>query len=277
MEKDELIQIVKELHQEALHAASYLSIMKQYRIAREKYAEAACLSPAFYAFVYTALQKACIMEVAKLFEKDGSAAGMGFVLDRCRENPDWFPEYRKSIEISDGEDKLIHKIPYRRHLKPSEERFFEKEVEIQRIFQKIMGCEDSQICVNLTFVQLLELYQKNISALSKTITSIREQRNKIYAHNDKNGLLKVDQIMKKNPISYDDLGNLIELALDILGVVHEVLTGKGLPSKYSNIDDWDITLQMVELGLKYKEYDLQKTQEERERKRFEEIAVDSND
>lgn len=263
MEREELIQIIEELHQETLYATSYLSIMQQYPTVQKQYPNAIHLSPAFNAFVYTALLESCIMDVAKLYEIKSNAIGIGYVLTHCREHIDWFPEYRKIP------DSLMHSdehIPYHRYLKPQEEHFFKNEVKIQRIFQELLNIPNSPVHVDLTFAEVLELFQKDLSMVHKKVESIRIQRNKIYAHNDKDGLLSADKIISNNPISYDDLKKLIDLAQDILGVLHEALTGNGLPRSYSNIDDWGNTLQLAELGLKYQEHDCQLQQQELDKK-----------
>lgn len=69
MEKEKLIKMAKKLHQEAFDANTYYLIMQQYKECHSRYINELNISPAFYSVVYEALQKACFMEVAKLYDK----------------------------------------------------------------------------------------------------------------------------------------------------------------------------------------------------------------
>ena len=48
---------------------------------------------------------------------------------------------------------------------------------------------------------------------------------------------------------------MIEFALDAAGLIVGALTGVCKARNYSNIDDWEGTLMLVRLGLKYQDYD----------------------
>ena len=50
---------------------------------------------------------------------------------------------------------------------------------------------------------------------------------------------------------------MIDFALDCTGLILGVLTDVNRATQYSNIDDWEGTLMLTRLGLKYQEYDLQ--------------------
>lgn len=69
MDKEKLIKLAKELQQGVFDANAYFLIMKQYKENRLEYSQEMQLSPAFYNIVYQALQKACFMEIAKLYDK----------------------------------------------------------------------------------------------------------------------------------------------------------------------------------------------------------------
>ena len=67
MDKEKLIKLAEDLYQSAFDANAYYAIMMQYREMSKKYNNEMNLSPAFYQVVYGALQKACFMEIAKLY------------------------------------------------------------------------------------------------------------------------------------------------------------------------------------------------------------------
>jgi hypothetical protein len=258
LEKDELIKLAQGLHQEAFAANAYFTIMQQYKENRTEYSQEMQLSPAFYSIIYQALQKACFMEIAKLYDKTQRVVNVGSLIQSCKENLSLFPEYRQNIEYEEDGRKYTFQIPYQHHLKPTEECFFKEKVQSQREVLRIFDVPSADtipIQVDLTFQELLELYQKRFRSLSKMQENIRMQRNKIYAHNDKESLLDEDIVTKNNPVFYKDIQELIDFALDITQMILGILTNKIQARKYSNVDDWTGTLMLARLGLKYQEYD----------------------
>lgn len=260
MEKEQIVKLAEELHREAFDANSYYLIMKQYTQSRVMYKEAMSLSPAFYSIVYDALQKACFMEIAKLYDKSKDTVTIGSLLKTCVDNKDYFSEYRETIEVEDNGVHYQFQAKYQHWLKPEEERFFADEVRNQRQILKIFGVEDADgnlVQVDLTFSEFIELLQKRFRSLSKKQDAITVQRNKIYAHNDGDRMLDEDSVLKKYPLFYSDLQELIDFALEVTGFVLGVLTGEGKASQYSNIDDWEGTLMLSEKGLKYQKIEME--------------------
>ena len=95
--KDELLKLAEELFREAFDANSYFLIMQQYGKHSKKYKAEMDLSPAFYNIVYNALQVACFMELAKLYDKTGGVFTIGSLLKDCQANISLFPEYRAIV------------------------------------------------------------------------------------------------------------------------------------------------------------------------------------
>lgn len=83
------------------------------------------------------------------------------------------------------------------------------------------------------------------------------QRNKLYAHNDEQRILSNENLTDRHPILYPDVQEMIDFALDCTGLILGVLTDVNHATQYSNIDDWEGTLMLTRLGLKYQEYDFQ--------------------
>lgn len=260
MDKNQLIDFAEKLHQEAFDANAYFLIMQQYRNNRKEYQAEMRLSSAFYSVVYEALQKACFIELAKLYDRTNGAYSIGALLKTCQDNISFFPEYRDMVEIEDNGGKYTFPVRYQHNIKSVEECFFENVVHSQRELYKIFGvpnAETTPVAVDLTFSEFLKLYQKRYSALSKKRDNLSEQRNKIYVHNDVKGILDENEILKKNPLFYADIKELIEFGLDTTGLIIGTLTGICKAEKYSNIDDWTETLMLVRLGIKYQDYDFE--------------------
>lgn len=258
MDKEQLIKLAEELYQEAFDANAYFLIMQKYREMQKEYLAEMKLSPAFYSVIYGALQKACFIELAKLYDRTNGAYSIGTMLNSCKEKLTFFSEYRDTVEIEDDGKKYVFHVPYQHSLKPAEECFFKKEVRLQRNINKMFDislADEAPVIVDLTFSQFLELYQKRYVALSKKRDNMSEQRNKIYVHNDEKGIFNPEEVLEKNPLFYTDMQELIEFALDAAGLVVGALTGVCKAGNYCNIDDWEGTLMLVRLGLKYQDYD----------------------
>lgn len=264
MDKETLIKLAEDLYLSAFDANAYYAIMMQYREMSKKYNDEMNLSPTFYQVVYGALQKACFMEIAKLYDKTKAAVSVGLLLEYCRDNLDLFPEYRDRVTIEEDGREYSFQVPYQHHLKSMEECFYENEVKSQRVILKLFNTPDFDkvpIRVDLTFSQFLELYQKRFCSLSKKQENIRVQRNKIYAHNDEKHILSEEKIWDENPVTYPDIQELIEFALDCTRLILGVLTGVSRAVSYGNIDDMEGTLMFAKLGLKYQDNDLKKNEE----------------
>ena len=273
MDKEKLIKLAEDLYQSAFDANAYYAIMMQYSEMSKKYNNEMNLSPAFYQVVYGALQKACFMEIAKLYDKTKDVVSVGLLLKYCRDNLDLFPEYRDIVTIKEDGREYSFQVPYQHHLKPTEECFYENEVKSQREILKLFDTPDFEkipVRVNLTFSEFLELYQKRFCSLSKKQENIRVQRNKIYAHNDEKHILAEENVWDKNPVTYPDIQELIDFALDCTRLILGALTGVSRAVSYGNIDDMEGTLMLAKLGLKYQDYEM----EQRHKQIVKEIYAD---
>lgn len=204
--------------------------------------------------------KACFMEIAKLYDSSNGVVSIGTLLAKCKEDQALFPEYRETMTIEHDGTTFSYQIPYQHQLKPEEEHFFKDQVERDRklfaVFD-IPNAANAPVQVDLTFPEFLALYQKRFNALSKKRENIRMQRNKLYAHNDEQRILSSENPTDRHPIFYPDVQEMIDFALDCTGLILGVLTDVNHATQYSNIDDWEGTLMLTRLGLKYQEYDLQ--------------------
>ena len=259
MDKDTLIKFVEELYWEAFNANSYLLIMQQYRYFGTKYKDVMRLSPAFYQTIYDALQKACFMEIAKLFDKSKDTLSIGSLLIICKENLSLFPQYRTTVTVEDNGNTYTFPVPYKHHLKPQEERFFKDQVQNQLFDDQLS--KDISVQIDLTFSQFIELYQKRFCSLSKKQKHIQVQRNKIFAHNDEQRILDTNNVYEKNPVFLCDLQELTEFALDVTRLILGSLTDICRATSCSNIGDWEATLILAQLGMKQRDEIFHQNQE----------------
>lgn len=81
LDKEQLIKFAEELYQEAFAANAYFLIMQQYREMQKEYLAEMRLSPAFYSVIYEALQKACFIELAKLYDRTKGAYSIATLLN----------------------------------------------------------------------------------------------------------------------------------------------------------------------------------------------------
>lgn len=250
MEKDEIIKLAEGLYQQAFDANCIYSMITQYKEAEKAYNDVLGYFPAFYTITYNSMLKACFMEIAKLYDK--TLTSIGGLLRVCAEDISVFPKYRKTFEYEIDGEKYTSEVPYQHNLKKEEEVYFKEYVESQRLLYGIFMDEDvSKLPVqkDFTFPELLELYQKRFCSLSKKVKNLRGQRNKLYAHNDEKIVFDEEGVLKKYPISFPDVKDLIQFALDITRMILGILTDVSEPELYSNIDDFEFLLKYARVGL----------------------------
>lgn len=92
----------------------------------------------------------------------------------------------------------------------------------------------------------------------------------VYAHNDEKHILAEENVWDKNPVTYPDIQELIDFALDCTRLILGALTGVSRAVSYGNIDDMEGTLMLAKLGLKYQDYEM----EQRHKQILKEIYAD---
>ena len=71
-----------------------------------------------------------------------------------------------------------------------------------------------------------------------------------------------EDISTQAPIHYSDIQELIDFALSVTQLIIACLTDIYKVGQYANIDDWEGTLMLAQLGLKYQDYDLKQQMKE---------------
>lgn len=237
--------------QEAFQTNCYIDIIGQYSKNKSEYSEEMEISGAFYSFTYNALVVAAFMELAKIFDSHKDSNNIKQLMDICKENIELFPQERKMVLF--GEEEIC---PYR-HTVLSEEEFFKREIELQKPFNELVGGEKSPVTVDMSRERYFEFFAWKYKKIEPQIQKLLRQRNKIYAHNDKNTLRNMDKTIEKFPLSTNDVETLTKFAIEFSQFVIALLTGIYKASAPVNIDDWQSTLRLVKLGKKYKDLDIE--------------------
>ena len=246
MDKKEIISLAEAFMQEAFQANCYIDIIEQYSRNSDEYFEEMRISGAFYHFTRNALVVATFMELAKIFDSHRASINIKQLMDICVDNMQLFPNGNKVI--LGGEEKIF---PYRHTVSSGEEDFFQKEIEIHKPINELFGGEGLPITVDMSVEKYFELFVWKYGKIKPKISNLLKQRNKIYAHNDKDSLRNIDKTIKEFPISRSDVNAMTEFATEFSRFVIALLTGVNKAATPVNIDDWQNTLRLVRLGNKY--------------------------
>jgi len=271
MKKEELITLSESFMQEAFQANCYHNIIKQYSENIKEYHEEIYFSGAFYTYIYNALVVATYMELAKLYDSHDKSININRLMGICKDHISFFPQQRELKITIDGKE-TIKKFPYKHTISHGEEEFFQKEVERQKQLYEILGVSvsDVPIDVEMTLERYFDLYKWKYENIKPQIKNLLKQRNKVYAHNDENSLNNVDRVISNFPLNSRDIELLISFALEFCQSVIALLTGVYKAQKPKNIDDWKGTLNLVRLGYKYKDVEIERDMNEFMRKHFSE-------
>ena len=256
MEKDELIQLSKNLMMEVLYARSYKDILDQYKVNRTEYKREINLSPAFYSISEMALVESLSMRLARLYDIDDKSAGLGYLMELAEIHKDYFPKDRGLLFFGDEDEEYRFVIPLQHTLRECEKCYFKERVEKEEAFLKLFSDVNSNnsqnVTIEVTIEELLDMYHKRFASIQTICKNLREQRNKIYAHNDREVNFNPETLYRKNPLSYQDIDSLLVFAEDYTAFCYEYLSGNYAALGFKNIDDWKNTLHCVQKGLDFK-------------------------
>lgn len=265
MDKESLVKIAEKIYSEATEAYIYRAIMKQYKRHADDYSDALKVSHVYHHIVYQALDEACFMKIAKLYERTNSTASVGTLLKQCEENIEIFPEYQETITIEQDKEQRTYQIPYQHQLEKKEEVLFKSQVSCDRHLFALLNYPDAEsipVRVDLTFPKLLEHYKNIFNSYRKHIENIRIQRNKIFAHIDMNVLINDENPQEKHPVLNRDVDEMIHFALTCTSVILSIIKGEIQNDlRWPWLDDFENTLVFTRIGIKYHEYELKEKEE----------------
>ena len=224
----------------------------------EKYNEEVNYSPAFYSIAREALIQSMFVNLCKLYDWDKKSLTLRTLL-----------EHLKDIELTDVSENVSEicgfwNQKFQHQLKPVEEALFPKEVQAQKDILAIFGWEYTHTRVDLTLPEMNDLFQRRFAALQEKgiVRNLINRRKKMFVHNDKKTNFDYVRIAKENPLFVEEIDMLIEFAIDCLQFYIQILSGTFKAASYCNIDDWENTLQMVRIGMKYQETYMQELLEQ---------------
>lgn len=201
MEKDEL---ASELRDMLLHLAHindcFLLYMKILQYKNTMNREMN-VSPAFFQIVMYSLEHTYMMDISKLYDKDNQVKGIQKAINLCELHSSLFPKERKNVYIC-GETELSEAV-------------------------KIDVLKDIQSARN------------KLTALEPILKSLKGRRDKYYAHRDKKYVTDLSGLAAANPLSWEQLSELIKTAGEILNTFLCDLVGEVVAVNSANYDDID--------------------------------------
>lgn len=248
MSKEELCHLADNLFSQAVDANSYRCVLKQYGKNVKSYKEEMECSMAFYNIIYRALANSLVLLLSRIYDQNGNSLTIHNLLNGMKEMTvdDLAPQVREDLDFCDGK--------FQHQLKPIEEGLYEKEVQEQQRICEMFGYKYTHTLISISLAEYVSLYQTRFRKLKKNpaIRNLIEQRNRIIAHNDAVTNFDFKKITEDFPISNDDVEFLLDFAIDCTQFVRTMLTGVHTIPEYVNIDDWENSLELIRIGMKYK-------------------------
>lgn len=251
-ELEDIVNIANGIYQEAFYANCCFDLIKQYRKNVKTYKKEMGISSTFYNITYCALQDACIMALARIYDKHSSSCNIDYLWNRCNKNKHLFPEKNVGKISDEIGNKKAFDIPFLHKYSKEEIDLIRKSNKIfsnnikNKIKNDTISCDElNGIYIETTkddYFILYSLIRKNIQEEEKYL---KEQRDKIYAHNDKQVNFNAETILSQYPLDDEKIGNLIKVALDISIFVISTLSKIKKSEKYENIGDWENTLKLI--------------------------------
>lgn len=241
--EQELKRLAEKLFEEAFNANMYWSIIKQYHYLFDQYNRELNCSPAFHSVVYRSLVESLMVTLSRLYDENSSAISTQYFYSEIRKQKDL---------LCEGKGNVKHL------LNRNEEQFYVDEVKFQKGVCEKYSFEYTGTTVELTVEKLLELYGKRLKSLKDTVNNLKLQRNKIYAHNDKEIDFNIENILNRYPIAEEDVDNLLSFILDFSSFCIELFTGISKTYDLVGINDLEITLDLIREAKIYQETELER-------------------
>lgn len=242
-----IANLANSLMMEAQYARWYYDVLRQYDEMRRDHLPEFKVSACFYYINEISLFEALAMRLAKLYDDDTKSANIKLLFSEMRN----LLSSGEKVIGTDGKERDANKA-YAHRVKEYERCYFADKVqaqeELKRVFAPVFGVS-YEVIIEVTAAEMFGMYQKRFSALGAKIKKLIVQRNKMYAHNDKEVDFDFEALEKQNRLFFDDIIELIELAMDLSSFCYELLTGKKRIIRPSQVDDWIDTIRLVKIGL----------------------------
>lgn len=250
VEKSGLLDLVERcdfLYQQAFCANAELAILFDLKKLPGGYEREVICAPCFFNCARIALADSCFMNCARLFDRDGDVA-IGALLKMCAAVSGEIDA--RACDIYGKRSGIDGCKPIKHALARDEERFYRRDAERQRGIDKLFGDNRGDaVYVRMSAVELIELWQKRYNSLSKLTGRLRTQRNKVFAHNDA-ASLDYESFVSKFPLTFGELQQLIDFALDVTTGTLAAVAGDNRPRLPINVEDLRGLLNCVNTGVK---------------------------
>lgn len=241
----ELLNLCSYLYQEAFNANTKLAIVREVSEATTDYDRDVLCAGCFFSFVRLTLTESCFMNCARLFDGN-STISIGSLLEEASSH---LAEIEGSaVSIYGGRPDFVESKPIVHPLAQDEERFYPKEVEIQRSFEDIFDAPHKEVRVHITAQDLINLWNKRLNGLKKLTDILRKHRNKIFAHSDIEAL-NYDEFVKRLPLTYGEIQKIIDFALDLTIELTGIISNVQKPRLPVNYNDIQGLLNYVNAGM----------------------------
>lgn len=194
MNKDETIHLAMNIYEEALMSSSYYNILKQYEENINLYYDEMNISTGFYHVIHSALIEALFMNLSKIYDENNKSLTLRDLLKEL-----------SNLSIHDLDDtvkshyiKNNNTFVYR--VSTSEECFFKGKVSLFKENCRIANIPYKHTVVYISLSEFIDFYFKKYHSMHHYISNLIMQRNKIYAHNDRNTNFNFSKIVDKFPI-----------------------------------------------------------------------------
>lgn len=201
MDKEELTSELKNMLLQLAHINDCFLLHRKLLLYTQTMNGEMNISPAFFQIVMYSLEHTYMMEIAKLYDNDRQVQGIQKALNLCEQHSTLFPKERTNVFL-DGEIERSEMI-------------------------RIDALKDIKSARN------------KLTALEPILKSLRGRRDKYYAHRDKKYIKDLPGLAAVNPLSWEQLSELIKTAGEILNTLLRDLVGEVVALNSANYDDID--------------------------------------
>lgn len=253
--KNDFINSVEKMFEQARTAYCYFEILNQYKKNLNEYNNEYNVSTAFYTYTRQALITSSFLEIYKIYDTNKGSKNIKKLFDNLEQHQKWYP--KDSKHTYDGEDKELS-FPHTYKPKKEELDFFEKELKKKPVLFPELN--EIIIDVDMTIEDYFIYYNWRYEKIVPILENMTKQRNKFHAHNDSKYFNNPDLISEDYPITYKDMEQLLLFPLEFCQFTIAMLTDVWKEFTPKNIDDWENTLISVKEGQKYNDLrvDIQK-------------------
>ena len=207
MDKDEFASELRDMLLQLAHINDCFLLHKKLLSYTKTMNREMNVSPAFFQIVMYSLEHTYMMEISKLYDNDGQVQGIQKAINLCEQYSTLFPKERTNVFL-DGE------------------------------------IERSEI-IRIDVLKDIKSARNRLTALEPILKSLRGRRDKYYAHRDKKYIKDLSGLAVANPLSWEQLSELIKTTGEILNTFLRDLVGEVVALNSANYDDIDSLLNIL--------------------------------